>query len=69
MSNEEEEDPLNQNENEKEENENEENEKEEKEDLNLNEEVLETIAIPYDKLTNLDKDQFEIIEGKLKVAQ
>ena len=65
MSNEEEEDPLNQNENEKEENENEENEKEEKEDLNLNEEVLETIAIPYDKLTNLDKDQFEIIEGKL----
>ena len=70
MSNEEEEDPINPNENEKEENENEnennenqENENEEKE--NTNEEVLETISIPYDKLTNLEKDNFEIIEGKL----
>ena len=67
MSNEEEENPINENKNEEnvEENENEENEENKKENSNINEEVLETISIPYDKLTNLEKDNFEIIEGKL----
>ena len=67
MSNEEEENPINENKNEEnvEENENEENEENKKENSNINEEVLETISIPYDKLINLEKDNFEIIEGKL----
>ena len=63
MSNEEEENPINENKNEEnvEENENEENEENKKENSNINEEVLETISIPYDKLINLEKDNFETI--------